>query len=240
MKRIVIIIISIFTINMAFAQQDKTNDSGDELRTIFGKSGDKVKVSGFGAFNMDFGNIENNFGLMLGGEGAVLLNRSFFVGLYGRGLTTLPFYTYSYYSAGYGNNIELTQRGVFAHGGLLVGYVFNPTKPIHLGFSARIGGGGITLIDDYSSSYYDPSYSHNYYDYPYAAPLLVLSPQVDLEMNLTNWFKFRVSAGYQYVNDASVNVNVMEGGKIVEKEVFNASSYSTPTFSMGFVFGWFK
>ena len=140
----------------------------------------------------------------------------------------------------YTTNIELTQRGVFAHGGLLIGYVFTPTKPIHLGFSARIGGGGITLIDDYSSSYYDPNYKYKYDDYPYAAPLLILSPQVDLEMNLTNWFKFRISAGYQYVNDASVKVKVMDGGKIVEKEVFNASSYSTPTFSMGFVFGWFK
>ncbi len=240
MKKIALIIISIFTINMAFAQQGRTNDSGEELKTIFGKSGDKVKVSGFGAFNLDFGNIENNFGLMLGAEGAVLINRSFFVGFYGRGLTTLPFYTYSYYSSAYGDNIELTQRGMFGHGGLLIGYVFTPTKPVHLGFSARIGGGGVTLIDDYSSSYYDPNYSHKYYDYPYAAPLLVLSPQVDLEMNLTNWFKFRISAGYQYVNDASVNVNVMEGGKIIEKEVFNTSSYSTPTFSMGFVFGWFK
>jgi hypothetical protein len=239
MKRVLLIIITFFAINVTFAQQDNSNQNDDELKTIFGKSGDKVKVSGFGAFNMDFGSIENNFGLMLGGEGAVLINRSFFVGLYGRGLTTLPLYTYTYYSSNGAKNIEIMQRGAFGHGGLLIGYVFAPTKPIHLGISARIGAGGIGLIDDYSSSYYDPNHSY-YYNYPYVAPLLVLSPQLDLEMNLTNWFKFRISAGYQYVTDATLNVQVLENGKLVEKELFNTSGYNTPTFSLGFVFGWFK
>ena len=240
MKKIFFIIAAVLTLNTVFAQQNDSTNTNDELKTIFGKSGDKVKVSGFGAFNMDFGSIENNFGLMMGGEGAVLINRSFFIGFYGRGLITMPTYTYTYYNPKFSKNMDVSQRAILGHGGLLIGYVFNPTKPIHMGFSARIGAGGIGLVDDYSENHYNSNSSYYYHEYPYIAPLFVLSPQVDLEMNLTNWFKFRISAGYQYVTDASVSVSRIEDKKIVESELFNTSGYNTPTFSLGFVFGWFK
>ena len=80
MNKISLLIAVIFTVNIAFGQTDSTKKEADNFHTIFGNSGEKTKVSGFGALMMDFGSIENNFGLNMGLDGAVLINRSFFMG----------------------------------------------------------------------------------------------------------------------------------------------------------------
>ena len=90
-------------------------------QTIFKNSKDSTKVSGFGAVTMDFGSVNGDLALMMGGEGAVLINRSFYVGFYGRGLTTQPTYQYSKFDSRFGRNILKTQRAAFGHGGLIIG-----------------------------------------------------------------------------------------------------------------------
>ena len=238
MKNITLLIAALFIVNLSFGQKDSTQQTEKQFQTIFGKSGEKTKVSGFGAFMMDFGSIENNFGLNLGLDGAVLINRSFFMGIYGRALVTAPSYNYISFDSDK-KKVEMNQNAFFGHGGLLIGYVFAPTRPIHFGFSTRFGMGGISLYDDYQHGNYDPASNH-YKDSPYIAPLYVFSPQFDVEMNVTSWFKFRLSAGYQFVSNASLEVKTIENGKYIQKEILNTSSFNTPTLSLGFVFGMFK
>ena len=228
MKKLIALFTIAFVANLANAQEN-------DYRTIFGNSDEPTSVSGFGTVSLDFGSINGDFALMMGGEGAVLFNRSFYVGLYGRGLTTQSTYEYAKYSPVLQRNIFYEQRAAFGHGGLLIGAVIHPTKPVHFGFSGKFGVGGISLFDEY---YYDsPNYQN---DFVNLGPVYVLTPQIDLELNLTNWFKFRASAGYQYVTSSSLTYQVLEGSGLQEKELLNSSDFSTPTFSLGFVFGWFK
>ena len=226
MKKLIALFTIAFVANLANAQEE-------DYRTIFGNSDNPSSVSGFGAVALDFGSINGDFALMMGGDGAVLFNRSFYVGGYGRGLVTQLTYEYSKFgSLGFR---EYSEQAAFGHGGLLVGYVFNPTKPFHFGISGKFGMGGIGLYDRNNYNYYDKGT-----DYISLAPVYVLTPQADFEMNLTNWFKFRASAGYQWVSSESLNYLTQEDGNIIEKELLNSSDFSTPTFSLGFVFGWFK
>ncbi len=240
MKNLTLFLALIFITSIAVAQEDSLK-SDNEFRTLFKGNGNKTKVSGFGSINLDFGSIENSFGLMMGGEGAVIFNRKFYFGIYGRGLTTLPNYNYDNSTSG---KVHIERRGMFGHGGLLVGYIFSPTNPIHFGVSTRIGGGALGLIYFYEG--YD-KYSDVYYPEDGHEPVFVFTPEANVEMNLTNWFKFRVSIGYQYVSDASVDAAVVEDGNlvfengtIVKEEVMNSSNFNTPIVSLGFIFGWFK
>ena len=235
--------ITLLTLNVFSQENTKKQDEATNtgFQTIFNNKGESTDISGFMALNMDFGNINNNFGLLLGFDGAVLINKRFFLGIYGRGLATLPSYEYKYYDIDSSTNISTTHRGMFFHGGLLLGYVFFPEKPIHFGISTRIGAGGIHLVEDYAYKPHSPNNNcSDSYDYPYIAPLFVLSPQIDVEMNITSWMKFRVSAGYQYVSSSSLTIQSMDNGNLVEHKLLNSGDYSTPTFSLGFVFGWFK
>jgi len=239
MRKIYLIIAAFFIVSTSFAQQEDESNTDDEFYTLFGSKTGKTKVSGFGTLALDFNGINNDFGLMIGGEGAVLINRLFFIGFYGSGLTTMPSYTYTYHDENSSNTYTVDRKAAFAHGGLMFGTVFNPTNPIHFGFTIRIGGGGVSLINDYMKDM-QSSHRYDYDDYPYVAPLFVMHPQLDLEMNLTNWMKFRVSGGYQSVSSVSLTYNELENGQIVTRELLNTSMFSTPTISMGFIFGWFK
>ncbi len=229
MKKLVTLLFACLIANFAFGQED-------DYKTLFGNSDGSTDVSGFGTVSLDFGSVNGDFALFMGGEGAVLFNKSFYVGLYGRGLTTMPTYNYSRYSPSLGQNISYQQRAMFGHGGLLIGAILNPSQPFHLGFSTKIGMGGIGLFDDFSHGS-APSQSSEYLA---LSPLFVFTPQVDLEINLTEWFKFRVSGGYQFVSNEILNYQQIGDNGIIEKELLNSSDFSTPTFSLGFVFGWFK
>ena len=234
-----VLLIALITVNASIAQTDST--STDELRTLFSKKSGKTKVSGFGSVNLDFGNIENSFGLMLGGEGAVLLNKRFYIGFYGRGLTTMPNYAFDH---SFKNRLNIEQRGVLGHGGLLLGYIFNPNSPIHFGISTRIGGGAIGLVYYYNDFNQDPNL---YYPDELHKSVFTFAPEANIEMNLTNWFKIKLGVGYQYISEASIEAPIIEDGKFVlengefvTEELINSKNYNTPTVTLGFVFGWFK
>lgn len=230
--------ILVFIASSVVAQEKDSTTAQSEYKTIFGKSGEKTKVSGFGTVTYDFMNINNDFGLMIGGDGAVLINRSFYIGFYGKGLTTTPKFNYNYYKKDSLANISANKRLAFGHGGLFIGYIFQPEKAIHFGFNLKFGGGVVSIIDDYTKDYY---YNEkDYYKETPIYPVYVLTPQVDLEMNITYWFKFKISAGYQFVTKDIIKYKALENGSIVEKELFNTSDLSSPLISLGFVFGWFK
>jgi hypothetical protein len=242
MKNLGLLVLTFLLFNASFAQTDSsTTAASSEFNTIFNSSGKgKVHVSGFGALNMDFTSLDNNFSVMGGLDLAALFNKSFFVGIYGRLNPAINQYTYTYYDANDRINYGVTQRAFFGHGGLLVGGVFFPNKPFHFGISGRFGVGRIKMVDNYS--YHPGPHPEREFYAPYSDPVFVLSPQVDFEMNITHWLKFRISAGYQYVSSNAIVVQYFDYtyNKMRESEILNTGDYSSPTLSIGFVFGMFN
>ncbi len=239
MKTLTLVLLSLFIFNIAGAQSDSIAKKPSDYKTLFKTSDKKTAVTGFGAINIDFGYTDNNLRVLPGLDLAALFNHSFFVGFYGRMMATSPSYDYTYYNKEDRKNIAVSQNALFGHGGLLVGGIFYANNPIHFGISGRFGFGGVALYDNYDYDKYNKD-DYYYNDYPYSEPVFVFSPQADFEMNITNWFKFRLSAGYQYVSSYSVKYSTLENKAIIEKELLNTSSFSTPTVTLGFVFGWFK
>lgn len=183
-----------------------------------------VLLSGFGGPLVELTLINGCFAVCSGGGGALLLNQSFFVGGYGMNLQTQHF------------REDLTQivdidkpMLYFNHGGLWMGYVHKHEKPLHFGFSVKVGGGEISLIDQY-------------FNYPFiderkaVDKVFVLTPQIEFEMNFTSWMKLNIGAGYRYVGgiDKAYQVTGQEIVMYYENKDFN-----TPFLSLGFLFGWF-
>ena len=175
-----------------------------EFRTVFDNR--DVRISGLGGPFMQFTAVAGEFAHMMGGGGAVLLN-NFFFGGYGLGLTnSIPDYV----------NQNPSDRLTLGHGGFWVGYSLFGDKPVHVTFSSLIGWGEFGVMQDYGT-------------YPFVRDkIFVLVPTVEIELNLTRYF--RIGAGASYNLYSLVDQN-MHG--------YTNSDLSAPGGFLSFKFGWF-
>lgn len=193
-----ILVLFILAVGTTVFSQEK------EYRTILDNQ--DLRISGLGGPFMQFTTVAGEFGFMMGGGGAVLLD-NFFVGGYGLGLSNaIP----DYINDNPGDQLTL------GHGGFWLGYSLFGNKPIHVAFSTMIGWGefGITQSDAY---------------YPYLRDnIFVLAPTVELEANLTRYF--RIGAGVSY-NIFTMVDESMHG--------YTNSDLSALGGFLSFKFGWF-
>ncbi len=199
----------------------QAQDAKDEPFRYLFTPGDH-RYSGFGGPLVQFGSAEGEFAVYSGGGGALLIDQRFFIGGYGMGLA----------SRHIRENIELggktydRLRTSFGHGGFWLGYVHKASNLVHLGISTRLGWGELALYDD--------RFDIDNYDYLTRDRIFVLHPQLEVEMNITRWFKFNVGVGYQLVSGVN-------GYRYSDNQepVFVADDYSGPQATLGFLFGGF-
>lgn len=175
-----------------------------EYQTLFHNQ--ELRISGMGGPFMQFTSVAGEFGHMMGGGGAVLLN-DFFFGGYGLGLTNaIPDYV----------NLNPSDQLYLGHGGFWLGYILFGERPIHLSLSSLIGWGefGITQSDGY---------------YPFVRDnIFVLAPTIELELNITRYFRIGAGASYNLV--AMVNEDLHS---------YRSGDLSAPGGFLSFKFGWF-
>ncbi|CAD5269540.1 MULTISPECIES: hypothetical protein [unclassified Imperialibacter] len=205
MKRI-FYLVCVFTVACLCHLHAQNRARDEEPKVLFG--GEKINISGFGGIILEFSSVEGHAAIMNGGGGAVLFNRSLFLGGYGLSLS---------------NSVHKDAMGIrretsFTHGGFYAGYVFFPHKLIHFGVSNKLGWGVLRLTpeDAFLSS---------------AAPIsdnvFVWVPQLDAEMNFSHWFKVNAGVGYRTVT-------------AVNNSFYDNKDFSSPSFTLSFLFGWFK
>jgi len=175
-----------------------------EYQTIFDNQ--DVRISGMGGPFMQFTSVAGEFGHMMGGGGAVMLN-DFFFGGYGLGLTNaIPDYV----------NQNPTDRLTLGHGGFWLGYSLFGEKPIHIALSSLIGWGEFGVIQDYGT-------------YPFVRDkIFVLAPTVEVEVNLTRYFRIGAGASYNLCTMVDQNIHGYSNGDL-----------SAPAGFLSFKFGWF-
>ncbi len=136
----------------------------------------------FGGPIIEIGAINGQISGDVGGGGALVLD-DFFIGGYGMG-TSYPELTLLQEIDGELQDVIYNIR--FKHGGLWFGYTHQQHKILHPYSSLKIGWGHTRLRND-----------------DFKAPsdrIFVLTPELGMEVNLTDFFKLGVSAGYRWVN----------------------------------------
>jgi hypothetical protein len=170
----------------------------------------QARISGMGGPFMQFTSIGGDFAHMMGGGGAILVG-DFWFGGYGLGLTnhiyadklrSLPDYT-------------TEDRLSASHGGFWIGYSLFGERPVHVAISSLIGWGQVGVIRDYYTAYQDG--------------VFVMSPTVEVELNLTRFFRLGVGASYNlyaFVHDGNI-------------PGYDWTDFSSPGGFLSFKFGWF-
>ena len=168
----------------------------DKTQTLFS---DENSYGGFGGPLVVFSNINGTVVGDVGGGGAFTVN-NFFVGGYGLG------------NEGAQVTVEDEVFDIdFSHGGFWLGYAFKEHKLLHLYSSFRVGWGGVDFEQNSEKFFSDN--------------LLALSPELGVELNVTNWFKLGLTAGYRAVSGID-NLPVLDNSDFT-------SMYGALTFRFG-------
>lgn len=206
MKKLAFLLAIMFIASTINAQDE------EEFRTIFDNK--ITKVRGFGGPDMCFTTIDGEFAHMMGGGGGLILNDQLIFGGWGMGMTnSIPA------KVRFDNNGDNEWEGKeldYGVGGLWFGYIIQGKKPIHPVIHAQIGWGEAEIADNTRSSEI------------YSDGIFVLNPIIELEMNITQFFRLGVGANYRF-----------NFGTSLLKNEYSNSSFSGPGGFLSFKFGWF-
>ena len=172
--------------------------------TLFNQEG--LRISGFGAPIVEISELNGKTGTSLGVGGGLMLN-NFFIGVYGMGSL-------------HGLVANLDQDEPIdvwlTHGGIWTGLDIAPNELVHLTTSFRAGW-GVALYN----------IEEDLSDYEFDDQVVVLTPEIGIELNMTKFFKIALTGGYRWVQD-------------VDAPGYSSEDFDSPVGSITFKFGSFR
>lgn len=146
-------------------------------QTLVGKN---IENGGYGGLVWKLTSIKGNSAILAGARGGWILNHTFAIG--GGGYSTI-----SDIKAEVFTEDNEPWYIILDYGGLELEYIHNSDKLVHMTFHTLIGGGQVRLVQDHS-------------DYEIASDnLFVIEPSLDVDLNITNWFRLGVGISYRLV-----------------------------------------
>ena len=192
MKFTIITIAFLLIGDIIFAQKSETH----EIKTLFTRG---AKIHGFGGLDTKYSEFNQDNSLLVGVHGGIIVNRHFILGIGGYGLSSNNKFD------GIDPNQELYLYG--GYGGLLIGYTIAPKEIIHISFPILIAGGGFEVSDKIYFNEVrikDQIRLENRIEHTSA---LVIEPGVELEINVTKFFRIAVGGSYRVVRGVSLDRN---------------------------------
>ncbi|RIH64640.1 hypothetical protein D1164_13440 [Mariniphaga sediminis] len=189
MKRTAMLILAILLAMQNFAQVDIKNN---EIQTLFST----FKSCGFyGAYSIGYSQMEGKDALVTGGRMGLIFNHFTAVGVAGYGF----FNNLDGYHPFVEDPVWYSLAG--GYGGIFIEPIINGLKPVHLSFPILFGAGGTGLVRNYGpGQWQDPFDIH----FPENAFFFVAEPAVELEFNLTNFFRTAVTLSYRFTSDVEL------------------------------------
>ncbi|MBN1143609.1 MAG: hypothetical protein JXA72_04275 [Bacteroidales bacterium] len=197
----------------AFTQQDEeynTRDS-DEIQTLMGKNN---ALGGYGAISMQYTEIQDRDAFVFGARGGITMGHTVTLGIGGAG-----FFNDMHYDETAGYDISLAG----GYGGFFFEPVVFPKYPVHVSFPILIGAGGVAVVRDNDDDTWDDDFESEASD-----AFMVIEPGVEVELNITRFFKFCVGAYYRYTSD----VDIDEGDYNIPNDILHGFSGGV-TFKFG-------
>jgi hypothetical protein len=183
--------------------------------------GEKTVLSGFGSPFVEFSSVNDQFAVCVGGGGGLVINRAVFIGVYFEGIVT------NHYREDLQTIVDAERPKIsFEHGGLWLGYIYKVKKAIHGGLSTKLGWGEIDLKDGDSGN---PAS-----DYDYRDRIFSITPQVEMELNMTRWFRINVGIGYRFVAGIDATYADNQGNPV---NFYNNDDFNSPVGTISLIFG---
>lgn len=142
-------------------------------------TGGSLRHGGFGAPVVKFTEVDGRFGVLAGGRGGWIINRSVVIGGGGYALTNSSNFEHLVDGAGDPGRLEM------AYGGLELGYAHRPQGAIHVALGVLIGAGGVAWEPDGpSGSRLDDSF-------------FIAEPELGVVVRVTQVFRVLFGASYR-------------------------------------------
>lgn len=190
MKKI-IWILTFMTVSIAAIGQtdDSRNTQGDdELITLVGQSN---AVGGYGAISMQYTRLDDRDAFVFGARGGLLLGHLVTIGLGGSG-----FFNDVHYDSNLGSDISLAG----GYGGFFFEPVLMPKLPVHVCFPVLIGAGGASVVSvNKNDNFWEDNFKSEASD-----AFMVIEPGIEIELNVTKFFRFCVGGYYRYTTDIDI------------------------------------
>ncbi|MCU0330405.1 MAG: hypothetical protein MUC47_05435 [Candidatus Kapabacteria bacterium] len=167
----------------------------DSVRTLF--SSGTFSSGGFGGPVLKLTTMMDNTSLLVGGRGAWVINKTLAIGGGGYGLVTPRLL-----KAGATSDLDTNMN--LGYGGGEIEVIFMSDDVIHVSAMTLIGAGAVstnTRARRFEDGEWDWDHSTISSDV-----FFVIEPQVNIEVNLTEWFRVAAGASYRFVNGVDTRV----------------------------------
>jgi hypothetical protein len=150
--------------------------------------GGEITHGGFGGPVVKFTQIKNESAVLIGGRGGWIINHTFIIGGGGYGLAT-QIKTDDIF-----NNETFLN---FGYGGLELEYIIQSDNVVHFSVYTLIGAGGITYNNNYMEDWSSWDFGNDEF--------FVFEPAVNVEVNITSFFRINAGANYRYISGVNYN-----------------------------------
>ena len=168
----------------AFAQD---RDESDGFQTLVGSSN---TVGGYGAISMQYTKLEDRDAFVFGARGGIIMGHVVTIGLGGSG-----FFNDVHYDPIAGRDISLAG----GYGGFFFEPILMPKFPVHVSFPILLGAGGVAVVSVDDDNDWNDNYKSEASD-----AFMVIEPGIEVELNITRFFRFCVGGYYRYTSDVDI------------------------------------
>ena len=207
MKNMKWFVMAVLLVSIAFGQY-----KGEQETLLQGK----LHLGGFGAPVIKFTQMNDNFAVLVGGRGGLILNQRLVIGGGGYGLVNdVP--------------VEISPDSTryidFGYGGMELGWVFASNRLVHLDLSTLFAAGGIGYRDAIFKDW-DSDWNNDFYADSHIDAVFILEPTLNVELNITRFVRLDVGASYRYIYG-------------IDDEILDAAKLSGATVNLALKFGAF-
>jgi hypothetical protein len=186
MKKYTLLLVFICGMVLPIAAQEEETDTYEIQTLVSGKN----VVGGYGALSMRYAELQNRDAFVFGARGGITIGHMFTLGLGGAG-----FFNDKHFDAV--TNTDISLAG--GYGGFFFEPVLLPKLPVNVAFPILIGAGGVGIMSTNNDE-------NNWEDFKSEASdaFMVIEPGIEIQLNVTRFFRFCMGAYYRYTTDVDV------------------------------------
>jgi len=187
MKKLIVLFTALTITCMSYAQHDMESGRSNEIQTIMGPNN---AVGGYGSIAVRYTELDDRDAFVFGARAGIIMGHMMTLGLGGSGF---------FNDVHYDPVLEQDISYAGGYGGFFFEPIIMPKYPVHISFPILIGAGGVAVVSVDDEDNWNDNYKSEASD-----AFMVIEPGVEVELNVTRFFRFCVGAYYRYTSDVDI------------------------------------